>query len=175
MAEKDLEGFTSNDDWLARELKREKQVSFWDLDEGKKVRQEHEENCEADDLAREHKADHNRGQSRFLLIGSTEETRKPAARGQGDVKWFIILFFTTMLLFLLNSFLPFGGDGMIAPGLVCFLAINPGIFFWLILAKRFPPKWYSRTVFYVALLLEAVLLVTRYRFVILHLLRRFFG
>ena len=38
--------------------------------------------------------------------------------------------------------------------MVLFLGINPGIFIWLFLFKRFPSARYSRTLLIIAILLE---------------------
>ena len=46
------------DDWLAREIARESRISAWDLDEGKEIRRQHEENCDARDEARKHHSFH---------------------------------------------------------------------------------------------------------------------
>lgn len=55
----DLEVFENrSDDWLAKERKYESSISAWDLDEGKKMKAEHEENCEADYLKEAHHKKH---------------------------------------------------------------------------------------------------------------------
>lgn len=48
----------NKDNWLEKELKREKSISAWDLDETSKVRAEHEENCERENNAKRHKELH---------------------------------------------------------------------------------------------------------------------
>lgn len=53
----DKEMFGS-DDWLTREIERENRISAWDLDEGKSLRKEHAENCDARDNARQHERFH---------------------------------------------------------------------------------------------------------------------
>lgn len=45
------------DNWLEEELKRENRISAWDMDGGKQLRMEHEENCDARNLAAEHALD----------------------------------------------------------------------------------------------------------------------
>ena len=42
------------DNWLKREIEREKRISAWDLDEPNKVRRSHEQNCPKEKLAVEH-------------------------------------------------------------------------------------------------------------------------
>lgn len=56
---KDLEQFENrSDDWLATERKRENLVSAWDFDEGKKLKEFHEENCEAKYIKEKHERIH---------------------------------------------------------------------------------------------------------------------
>lgn len=56
---KDLEQFENrSDDWLAKERKHESRVSAWDFDEGKELKEEHEENCEAREIKERHEQIH---------------------------------------------------------------------------------------------------------------------
>ena len=43
-----------SDDWLAGEIRRESRISAWDMDGGRILRKEHEENCDARELRTEH-------------------------------------------------------------------------------------------------------------------------
>lgn len=57
---KDLEKFENrSDDWLAKERLYEETVSAWDFDEGKKIKKQHEINCEANEIKEKHEALHN--------------------------------------------------------------------------------------------------------------------
>ena len=57
--DKDLEKFENrSDDWLAKQKKAESKVSAWDFDEGKRVKNEHEENCEAKEIKETHERRH---------------------------------------------------------------------------------------------------------------------
>ena len=57
--EKDLLKFENrSDDWLAKQRKEESRVSAWDFDEGIKVRNEHQDNCEARQIKTEHEIKH---------------------------------------------------------------------------------------------------------------------
>ena len=134
----------NNDDWLAKEIAREKKISAWDLDEGKNLRAGHEENCEARQVAKEHEVMHNR--------------RKNIASGKPEtdaIGWFVIDIVAMFVLFMLSAFT---SQSAIAPAILLFLSINPGIFIWLFIFKRFPSKAYLKTVFILALLLELYLL-----------------
>ncbi|MBR4929041.1 MAG: hypothetical protein IKZ63_06000 [Oscillospiraceae bacterium] len=46
-----------SDDWLASEIRRESRISAWDMDGGRILREEHEENCDARELRTEHALD----------------------------------------------------------------------------------------------------------------------
>lgn len=57
--DKDLKQFENrSDDWLAKERKEEDKVSAWDFDEGKKIKEFHEENCEARQIKERHEQIH---------------------------------------------------------------------------------------------------------------------
>ena len=61
---KDLEQFENrSDDWLAKQRSIENKTSAWDIDEGKKIKQHHEENCEAREIKERHERIHS-GQER---------------------------------------------------------------------------------------------------------------
>ena len=47
MKNKGLEDLFEKDDWLTQQRRRESRISFWDLDDAKKVRIEHEQDCDS--------------------------------------------------------------------------------------------------------------------------------
>lgn len=56
---KDLEQFENrSDDWLASEKRLEERVSAWDIDEGKRIKQFHEDHCEANYIKQTHEKAH---------------------------------------------------------------------------------------------------------------------
>ena len=56
---KDLEKFENRtDDWLAKERKEESRVSAWDFDEGRRIKEFHENNCEAKEIKERHEKIH---------------------------------------------------------------------------------------------------------------------
>jgi hypothetical protein len=151
----------NSDDWLEKEIARESRISAWDLDEGKRLRMEHEENCDVRELADEH-------HRRHLASERGVSSDKVEA---GAVKWFVIDIFTMFILFAVNAVL---NEPVVIPALVLFLAINPGIFIWVFLLKRFPSKAYSKAMFWLAVLLELYLLYEgNYRY-LRYILWRFF-
>ena len=145
------------DDWLKKELEREKRVSFWDLDEGKMVRDEHAENCDVQQLADSHHRKHVRYQTNRQL---TQVSRNLGSRGRTtgvDILCFILAFLMIFILTGLNTYLfqtPFG-----LPVGILFLGINPGIFIWLLLFKRFPSAWYSIMLIVIAIAAEVYQLI----------------
>ena len=142
----------TQDDWLKKELEREKRVSFWDLDEGKKLREEHAENCDVKELADSHHQKHLRDQS--------EDSLKQVSRGLGgrnrttslDVTCFVAAFLMIFVLTGLNTYL--FRTAMVLPTIILFLGINPGIFIWLLLFRRFPAAWYSIMLIIIAVAVE---------------------
>ena len=140
------------DDWLKKELEREKKVSFWDLDEGKKLREEHADNCDVQELADSHHQKHLRYQS--------EDSLKQVSRGLGnrnrttgkDVVCFILAFLMIFVLTGLNTYL--FRTAFVLPTLILFLGINPGLFIWLLLFRRFPAAWYSILLIIIAVAVE---------------------
>ena len=52
---KELEVFENrSDDWLAKEVARERATSVWDFDDGQKLKNEHYDNCEAREIKENH-------------------------------------------------------------------------------------------------------------------------
>lgn len=142
------------DDWLAKEKAYEARISAWDLDEGKKVRYEHEEHCDVRENAEFHTVRHQKRQK--INYDATGGNEKP----QSSISmWFvadIILLF--VLVFITTSFFESTPLNMAAL-VVVFLSINPGLFIWYLLGKRFPPKFYWVMVFIIAVALEIFAIV----------------
>ncbi len=146
MINKEMEKM-ERDDWLAKEIARESRISAWDMDEGKNLRREHEENCDARDVAETH-------HRRHVAAERAESRRRSGIKGQFSF-WFVIDLFAAVALISLDSMLP--GHTAI-PGVLLFLALNPGIFVWLFAFRRFPPKAYLKGVFFLAVALELYLI-----------------
>ena len=58
MKSKGLDDLFEKDDWLAQQRIRESRISFWDLDDAKKVRMEHEQDCDVRETANMHHQAH---------------------------------------------------------------------------------------------------------------------
>ncbi len=174
MAEKAFEDLGKRDDWLAKELAREKRISAWDLDETRKVRESHEENCDVRAVADEHHEAHVKSDQFISLLREKKQGKRANTTTGKDISWFIALTILMFVLFFVTGMLPFDAGMLRLPAIIAFLAINPGIFIWLLLVRRFPAAWYSRTVFWIVLLSEIMLILTQYRNYLYFLLRRFF-
>ena len=139
---KNVKELNGSDNWLQEELKREERISAWDFDEGKEVRAEHALDCDVRKVADEHHFDHVRGRDAL------------ADRNKGsDFTWLII----TMALIVLSVWIniALNLDNFLAP-VVLFLAVNPGIFLWLFVMKKFPSAGYFKLAVFIAIILEIV-------------------
>ena len=134
----------NQDDWLAKEIARENRISAWDLDEGKSVREEHERDCDARNNADEHHRKHLRADAAGKRVA-----------GKLSI-WYSIDLVAAFAMFALNIFLP---RASFWPSILLFLALNPGIFVWLLLLKRYPSAAYLRTVLFLAILFEIITLI----------------
>ena len=134
----------NQDDWLAKEIARENRISAWDLDEGKTVREEHERDCDA----RKNADEHHRRHLRADALGK---------RVNGKLSiWYSIDLVALFVLFAVSIILP---GASFWPGIFLFLALNPGIFVWLLFLKRYPSAAYLRTVLFLAVLFEIITLI----------------
>ena len=141
----------SGDNWLQKEIERESRISAWDLDDGRKVREEHNENCDARDAAEFHEQRHRR-RSRidYDATGGNEGPKR------GPSAWFFIDMIFLFVLIFVRIIAPYNLPTHFAPAIILFLGINPGIFIWLFAAKKFPPENYWKALFVIVLLLELV-------------------
>lgn len=152
---KELEIF-EKDDWLSKERQRENRISAWDFDDSGKLRREHEENCDARNVAQSHRVEHyidakNNVNSIRQIDGDNRSK---------DILWFALDIVLLFALSFVNVIIePYG---TYLPLIVLFLAINPGIFIWLFVFKRFPPERYSKTIFIVVIILQVVGTATNY-------------
>lgn len=150
----------NNDDWLKKEIEREKRISAWDFDEGKKVRNEHELDCDVKANAMEHRFEHER--RRPVEPGKIEN--RPD-RGNG---WYVM---DILLLFVLVAFHTYletrynysGFMGTAIPFLLLML-LNPIVIIYSIARKKLLPKIYYMFVFIIAVSIELLWLATSIRY-----------
>ncbi|MBR3251843.1 MAG: hypothetical protein IKF80_09040, partial [Erysipelotrichaceae bacterium] len=117
-----------NDDWLQKEREEEKKTSVWDFD----------------------------GVRRPTTVKEEYRPESPSAtkKDMADVRtilWFIFDIFLVVGLSLFNAF---SDNGIYLPSLILFLMINPGIFIWVFLFKRFMPTWYLIAGALIAIIIE---------------------
>ena len=134
------------DNWLEEQRRLESRVSFWDLDEGKKIRYEHAENCDVKDNAQTH---HQRHLVREKVnYRSVENVKKPGL----DVTWFVIDLF--LFIFLIVVAPVFDSDfHYLAIGLM-FLGFTPAIILSYIFFRRFPSNRYWIILFIITVVIE---------------------
>ena len=149
MKNKDLEIF-DKDDWLSKERLRESRISAWDFDDGRKLRYEHQDDCDVKKTATIHRFEHvqndRKGQRAIREIDGSR-------KGEAEF-WFFMNIVLLVALFIFNSMFP--RYASFVPLVVLFLGVNPGIFIWLFVFKKFPPKNYSKALFFIALLLQII-------------------
>ena len=98
---KDLEVFENrSDDWLAKERKYEATVSAWDLDEGKKLRAEHEEDCEAREIKRSHELRHQAYNNQFTNLNDLVKKKKEVPQNKLTLLIVLFAFFIPMMIFV---------------------------------------------------------------------------
>ncbi len=119
-----------NDDWLQKEREEEKKTSVWDLD----------------------------GVSRPMIVKEEYRPETPSSnrRDTADVRailWFIFDIFLVVGLSLFNAF---SDNNIYLPSVILFLMINPGIFIWVFLFKRFMPLWFLIAGALIAIILEVL-------------------
>ena len=137
MLKNDFEKLNS-DDWLAKEIAREKAVSAWDMDDASKLRSEHEDDCDAKNLAREHTQVHN-------PVNIKDDNR---------YGWFLLDFSALILLMFFHSFLRFGFPDFT----LYFLGImlfNPVALVFMFSRKKLLPALYYKIVLLVGAATEA--------------------
>jgi len=163
------EGFEkyNTDDWLAKEIKRESKISAWDFDEGKRVRSEHEEdcdakavaleheeNCEAEEVAQEHIKKHNNRSPQPFVTTRNKKTRFPV---------FLIIDF--ILIFLMLGFQDFYWYEGVGQYFIIFMLMNPIVILYIVFAKKLPSNIYYIIVFVLALIIEIYTILMNYIYI----------
>ena len=148
---KNISDLESRDNWLEKERQRESRISAWDMDEGKKVRNEHADNCDVKETAALHERRHQR---RMMIdYDATGGNERP---NNAPSSWFFIDLVLLFVLIMLRIIMPYNLPVHYAGIIFLFLGINPGIFFWLFIGKKFPPKGYWKFLFILTILIELI-------------------
>ena len=125
-----------NDDWMEKELERENRTSAWDFDnedKNKHVKTVSGQNADSYDF-------------------DIDEKQKGSQRADKWASvWFVIDFILGMALSVLNMYLE---NGSYLPPVTLFLMMNPGMFVWMFLFKRFMPAWYLILAAVIAIMLQ---------------------
>lgn len=96
----------NKNDWLSKEIEREKKKSFWDLDEPNKVRSLHEENCPREKLEKEHQNDHEGNEEEIEILNRiihSDDRLLRQKRIVNIIAWFFIILFLILMLIISNS------------------------------------------------------------------------
>ena len=126
---KDLEVFENrSDDWLAKERKYEATISAWDLDEGKKLRAEHEEDCEAREIKRSHELRHQAYNNQFTNLNDLVKKKKEVPQNKLTLLIVLFAFFIPMMIFV-GIFIETFGESipefiLVIPIIVLILMVN---------------------------------------------------
>lgn len=159
MIKNDFEKLNS-DDWLKKEIEREKRISAWDLDEGKKVRYEHEENCDAKSNAFEHEIRHNL--RRPVEAGKIENNPS-----RNNPFWFILDVFLLIGLIVFHGFLEsrfYFHQTSLSIFFLSFMLFNPAVIIYFAIKKRLVPGVYYAIAFFVTVALESFWILMNIRF-----------
>lgn len=116
---KDLEVFENrHDDWLAKERKYESTVSAWDLDEGKKLRAEHEEDCEAREIKRSHELRHQAYDNQFVNLNDLAKKRNETEVSKKTALIIVLLFTIIPLIAIITVIIGIMDEGAVEAVLV---------------------------------------------------------
>lgn len=135
-------------DWLAQEKRRE---GYRDGKTSAEIEHEKEEsfkgwNSGAVYNAQEHREEHSKIHGNVRISKETGTKKEREAFFLNFLLIFIFGFAHNILIDILGelAFIPF---------VFLFLSINPGIFIWLGIFKKFPSVWYSRLCLLIAIIL----------------------
>lgn len=139
MIKNDFEKLNS-DDWLKKEIARENSISAWDMDDASKLRSEHHDDCDAINVANEHKLVHNQTQ-----VFKQDDNR---------YGWFLLTLSAWILLIFFHSFLRFGFPDFTIYFLGLML-INPYMIIYAATKKKLLPAIFYKIVLLVGAVLES--------------------
>ena len=139
MIKNDFEKLNS-DDWLTKEIARENSISAWDMDDASKLRREHRDDCDAINVANEHKLVHNQTQ-----VFKQDDNR---------YGWFLLTLSAWILLIFFHSFLRFGFPDFTIYFLGLML-INPYMIIYVATKKKLLPAIFYKIVLLVGAVLES--------------------
>lgn len=140
------------DNWLQEQLRLENSVSFWDLDDGKKLRREHEEDCDARDVALTH---HRRHLQRENVNYSFSNEKKKASS-----MWLAACVLLFIGMVSLSDIIDTDFHYMVIG--LSIMTFSPVILFSYIFFRRFPSNNYWRVLFFIMLILELLAICEKF-------------
>lgn len=115
----------NQDTWLQEEIEREARVSAWDFDEGKKVRDWHEENCDRREIEKYH-SDFEHFEGDF---------KKPVKKTGGSGAFMFSFFMAVVNIICFSTGFVFYRPE-ITYAVWSFLLVNPGIFIVALVSRN---------------------------------------
>ena len=101
--DKDLLKFENrSDDWLAKQKKEESYVSAWDFDEGKKIKEYHQDNCEATQIKQQHEYHHQMYNKKVQEIRSGTNKINKTTKNYLIVAAISFMFIPLLLMVMIN-------------------------------------------------------------------------
>lgn len=140
------------DNWLQEQLRLENSVSFWDLDDGKKLRREHKEDCDARDVALTH---HRRHLQRENVNYSFSNEKKKASS-----MWLAACVLLFIGMVSLSDIIDTDFHYMVIG--LSIMTFSPVILFSYIFFRRFPSNNYWRVLFFIMLILELLAICEKF-------------
>ena len=140
------------DNWLQEQLRLENSVSFWDLDDGKKLRKEHEEDCDSRDVALTH---HRRHLKRENVNYSFSNEKKKASS-----MWLAACVLLFIGMVSLSNIIDTDFHYMVIG--LSIMTFSPVILFSYIFLRRFPSNNYWRVLFFIMLILELLAICEKF-------------
>lgn len=159
MIKNDFEKLNS-DDWLKKEIEREKRISAWDLDEGKKIRSEHEQDCDARNNAFEHEMRH----SRRIPVDARRIENNPS---RSNPVWFILDVALLIGLIFFHAYIEnmfYFHQTSLSIFFLSFMLFNPAVIIYSLIRKKMMPSIYYAIAFITTVTLESFWLMMNIRF-----------
>ena len=116
---------TDNDNWLEKERIRESRVSAWDFDDGKKLRNDHADNCDVELLAKQHRRVHEGTLKNYTNVKKSKSVNNTVQR----IKWLFISCLALIGFFLIAYYEDYSVFGLTTYITVLFFGVISSIIF----------------------------------------------
>lgn len=141
------ENVVEKDNWLEKQRELERKVSVWDFDDAKKLRSEHEEDCEADQLARLHELRHQKRVKVDYKATGSEYNKQVGP-------WFIMFVGIYIFMVMISPFM------LSETHMLAISILGIGLFFGLLIGvgirKQLPPESYWKSIIIISVTIEII-------------------